>query len=866
VRRRGSLTAALAAVLLVLLPASASAEFGMAPGSLRIEMLDRDGHPEVRAGVHPDRFKFEMAFKRTPEDLPDGGTLSDLRIALPRGVVGDPLAVPRCERETLTLVHWDVCPPETQIGVAELDAIGFPVSIPIYNAEPRPGNVAEFGFKWLIVAHHLVAGIEADGRLSIKVSHLLEDQPLKSMKIELWGVPADHLEVDAPRRSFLTAPTRCGVAEDLAVEYRSWQEPQVWHRAAAALPPFEGCEDLTFDPRVEFGLERSSADTPTGAEIGVTLPPEAGPDERAHDRIESLSLRMPEGMTVALGVANSMKICPEAAIKFGTREPDDCPPASRLGTVELHTPMLSAPVAGRVYMGGQLPGGDLRLYAVTSGGGVVLKLPVLLSPDPVTGRLTTVLEGLPALPLERIALRFDGGARAPLVTPLHCGPATATGTLTSYGGKRVTVVTSAPVTSATGGGPCLSGPGFDPSFTAGSLNARAGAISSFAATIRRRDGDQPLSRFSLTLPKGSVARLAVAGRCPEAAIALNTCPEASRIGRAVVEAGTGPSPVAMRGELFLTGPYRTTRPYRRSPVGLAIVIDGLAGPFDLGTIVVRTGMRLDSRTGQVSIDSDPLPQVVRGIPVRLQTLGIDIDRRGFSSNPTSCEPAAVTARLESTDGRVVERASRFAVGGCRKLRFRPRLAMTLTGRSELRRGGNPGLRMRIRSATEGANIRSAIVAMPALLTGSPIGPEAICSLRQALSGRCPAAARIGRTSARTPLMKRPLRGSVYLVQPRGKGLPDVWAMLGGEGVKLGARMRTVVEDGRIRGEIVDLPDVPLETFTIDFAGGKRGMFEAKRSACVSGRARPMGASARLKAYSGAARKLALRVGAPGCRR
>ncbi len=864
-RRRASLTVALAAVALAMLPTVARAEFGIAPGGLTVQMLNRDGAPETRAGAHPDRLTMQVSFNRTPDELPDG-TLRDLKVAFPPGTIGDPTAAPLCERETLTLAHFEECSPGTQVGTVKIDA-GFVVTLPVYNAEPRPGNVAEFGFAWLIVGGYLVAEFDEDGQLVIRIADMLHALPAMAMTVELWGVPADHLSVEVPRRAFLTAPPHCGVAQEVKVDVRSWQEPDVWRRTVTALPQLEGCESMPFDPSLDFALERSTADTPTGAEIRVSLPPEVDPDGLANDRIKDMSLALPDGMTLALGVANGTQSCPEAAVRLGTSDPDDCPPESRVGKLEMRTPLISAPLVGNVYMGGQLPGSDFRLYAVTRAAGLAVKLPITLHADPATGRLTTALEDLPTLPLERMTLTFDGGVRAALVTSLRCGPANATATLTTHGGKRVTVAGGGAVTSAAAGGPCPAVLPFAPSFAAGALRARAGVSSPFAATIRRRDGDQSLARFSMTLPKGASARLADVDRCDEAAIAAGACPQASRIGTAFAEAGAGPAPLALSGELFLTGPHRATRPYRQSPFGVAIVFRGAAGPFDLGTIVVRAGLRLDPRSGQVTIDGDPLPRLVRGIPLRMQTVAIDIDRPGFTSNPTSCVPGQVTARLESTEGTVVERASRFAVGGCHKLRFRPRVAMSLTGRSELRRDGTPGLRMQIRSAAGGANIRSASVAMPSLLTGSPIGPEAICSLRQVEVGRCPTAARIGRASGRSPLVEGALRGSVYLVQPPGKGLPDVWAVLAGQGIQVKVRMRTVVDDdGGMRGELVDLPDMPLTAFTIDFASGKRGMFSAKRAPCLRGQPRAMRTTAHLKAHNGAARKLALRVGAPGCRR
>ena len=67
------------------------------------------------------------------------------------------------------------------------------------------------------------------------------------------------------------------------------------------------------------------------------------------------------------------------------------------------------------------------------------------------------------------------------------------------------------------------------------------------------------------------------------------------------------------------------------------------GPFDLGTIVIRSAFAVDQRTAQLQIDSsasDPIPHIIDGIPLHLRDVRVYMDRFQFTHNPTSCEPSA----------------------------------------------------------------------------------------------------------------------------------------------------------------------------------------------------------------------------------
>jgi hypothetical protein len=806
--------------------------------------------------VAPDRLAMNIAMD------PAAGNVKDLVFELPPGFVGDPNAVSTCPRQLLSVYASGECSTASQAGSALFAGDGFGLTLGIYNVEPDPGSLVELGFKSFALGGRLFIKMLPNGQAQFELHDLVQDAPLTTVNVAMWGIPADHQTAFAPRRAFLATPTRCdGAPPAMKLRVRSWQQPDVWHAMSVDMGgPLVGCDDLEIEPRLDFALESGTTDSSTGAQVQLTVPQEDDPDGKRTAGVKDVLINFPEGVAMSPSAANRLTACPEQAVGLGRLGPTSCPASSKIGTAELSSPLLPEVVEGVVHIGDQQSDTDYRMYVVMKGMGVDLKLAGTLHADPDTGQLSTQILDVPELPFDRLTLNISGGPNALLVTPLACGSGTASVTLTPYSGGPSVGSTAAVSTAADPfGRPCPARLPFDPVFVAGTSRTRAGAAGPFAVTIRRASGEQLLDRFSMTLPPGVSARLASVPRCTATAAAAGACPRGSRIGSAIAEAGSGASPFALEGDAFLTGPYR------RAPFGMALVFDVVAGPFDLGTVVIRAALRIDPRTGQVTVQTDPLPRIVKGVPLRIQTIALDIDRPGFITNPTSCAPSEVAAVLESAAGDVSRSKSRFAVGGCRALRFRPKLSMALTDRSELHDDGHPGLRLRLRSSPRGANLRDLGFELPELLQPSVTGPTAICSLSQLEDERCPEAAKIGSASGRTPLLSKPLRGSVYLVQPPGNGIADVWAAIRSEGVNVRFRMKNVLEDGLLSGKLVDLPDIPLSSLTMTFASGEHGMFSATRAPCVRGHARRMLAKVRLTAHSAATRRAKVPVGVgPGC--
>ncbi len=833
----------LAAALLAIAPASA-AELEVVPGSLSVHALDAAGAPERRAGAHPDRLRIMFAVNSEEVDT----ALRELTIDLPPGLVGDPGAAEECPRPIFDLFGFGApCPAASRIGDTAIVLAGgtFESGPPIFNVEPVPGELAAFGFR-LLPKYVLKTSLRpTDYGLRLEQRDLTQAFSLTGVKIDLWGVPADHQEEGAStRRPFLTLPTRCGEPLEVTLRLRSWRAGSPWTSATGRDElPLNGCEHLSFAPDLGFGLTDSRPDSPTGARIDLRIPQLEDPDALASAHVRRATVELPEGTTISPGALESLDACADAELRRGSSEPSTCPPASKVGIVELVATQLREPLAGSLYLGEERPDDRFRLFAVARGAGVDAKLIGSLRVDPVGGRLRVVLPDLPQLPLERLSMRLDSGGDALLASPLRCGPTIASGVFEPYSGGP-SVESSDTVAVEPASGPCPAQPHFAPRVLAGTTSARPARPTSFSTVVSRSDGEELLDRFAVRFPPGLSARLGAVERCETAAAAANRCPGAARVGSVVAQVGSGPSPAGLDGEVFLTGPYR------RAPFGLAMVFKAVLGPFDLGTVVARAALRVDPESGRVSVEADPLPRAIEGLPVRFRAIRLDVDRPGFIRTPTSCAPASVDTLVRSAGGATVETSTRYALKGCERLRFAPRISLGLTGPSELRRGGRPGLRIDLRSKRGGANLRGVDVALPEMLRGNAAGLRSVCARQDARESRCPKTSRIGRASGATTVVRKRLGGPVHVVQPEGSGMPELWTMLDAEGVRLSVRGELRIRDGRMRTKLVGLPDVPLTRLSLRLRGGERGLVSLASDPC-SGDDRRRRGQAAFEGHNGA---------------
>ncbi len=846
-RRALGLPLFIVGLLLIVGPVSgaSAAEFGIVPGSFAVRMLDADGNPENRSGSHPDRLQIDFAL----ETEGTGTSARDIAIDMPPGFGGDPVAVPACSRQAHE--EGEECPSDSQVGIVSFGSSGEP--LPIFLLEPEPGQVAAFTSKAGFPIPFQLQLRPNDFGITFAAEDLGEGAPSEG-HIELWGIPAEHQEAPAaPPRPFLTAPSVCG-SLSFTLRTRSREENAPWLSESAAAGPLSGCEALSFSPRLGLQLSTPVADSPTGVRIALSMPGEAEGSELASAQMKDVAVALPVGLGVSPGGAAALTPCTDSQLGLGSQANAACPAAARAGTVELVSAILPEPVTGAVYLGEPRGEERFRLFIVAPAPGIVFKFVTGLQPDPATGRLTATLRDLPQVAIGQIVMSLGGGPGGLLAAPLGCGPSRGEAGFVPYGGgPLVTSATTVAIASILPGLACPGPLPFSPQLLVSASSHRAGRATTFSTNLHRRGGEGLPARFTLTLPAGLSAALGSVEACPDSLAGSGNCPAASRVGSVRAEVGSGPSPAVLAGAAYAAGPYK------RAPFSLVMAFRASIGSFDLGTVAFRATAQIDGRTGRVAVATDRLPSVVAGVPIRFQTIALALDRPGLVHNPTSCDSHSLDAALESQEGAAATLSSPYGVSGCKRLGFAPRLRATLISRGRPHREDRVGLRVSARFRRDDASLRSLALSLPPALKLNIGGLEEICSRPDARRSLCPPASKVGSSQARTPLLDEPLRGSIYVVQPRGSGEPDLWVVLAGGGIKLTIRGRGATDHGRFVTRLAGLPDMPLSSFTLRLGSPHEGLLSLDANPCARAPAARLAADVLATAQNGSRRNSRLTI-------
>ena len=774
---------------------------------------------------------FDLKSELVGEKVFPYGRARRFEVALPAGLVGNPTALPECPRETFfRFIEEEGCPPATRVGTATVTAFnvdGSFVDKPVFNLTPGPDEAAAFGIKFETALYAFITvEVSADGDLTAVVDEAPLGSPVLDSEVTMWGIPADH-GVPGPRVPFMSNPTNC--TEPFSVGLKAFAFEGNVDTASASGPALTDCADLPFAPTMKVTPTSHEAGAPTGLDVNIKVPQHEGPDDLATAHVKDVTMAFPEGMKVSAAAANGLGSCSSQEFGYHQETPIECPLSSKIGTVEVETPLLDEPLNGPVYVAKQNDNpfdSLLALYMAPEGSGVNLKLAGKVDLDPVTGRLTTTFLNNPQQPFEELNVSLRSGPGAPLVLPRSCGTYATTADLRSWAQPGVEVPLSSSFAVDQG---CGRENGFTPGFSGGPTNPKAGAFSPFTLRVTRPDGQQNVSRIEATLPEGMLARLAGVPLCPDAAAAAGNCPEASKVGHTTVGVGAGPDPVfapypgKAPTALYLGGPYNG------GPYSLIAEVPAQAGPFDLGTVILRNALRVDPTTAQVTAISDPLPQILQGVPIEYRDIRVDVDRPGFTLNPTSCEPMSLLGAIGSAAGQTAAVSTPFQVGECAALGFKPKLALSLKGGTK--RGDYPRLRAVLNARPGDANIDRVSVALPhsAFLAQEHI--RTICTRVQYAADQCPPGSIYGYARATTPLLDQPLEGPVYL-RSSNNPLPDlVVALHGPIDIDLAGRIDSVNEGIRNTFELV--PDAPVTKFVLEMKGGKKGLLVNSRNLCKS---------------------------------
>jgi len=863
-----------------------------------------DGSVATQAGSHPGQYEATSVafpvYSGSVEAYASGGGVKDIFVDLPRGMVVNPQATPECTEVQLESTgeqrEGSGCPSASQIGTVSPDFSAgqkFQSSaIPLYNMVPPAGMPAEFGFEFLQGIYvHIAGGLRSNGDyvLTSASDEIPAKLALEGVKVNLWGDPTSEI-YDEQRgicasplnnvpstcpterlgTAFVTMPSHCGGPLVTTVKIDSWVEPtnaftRSFESADANGSPVgvDGCNQLQFEPTIESRPTTNLADSPSGLDFDLKQPQNEEFESLSTANLKDTTVALPQGMALNPSAGAGREACSSAQIGLATavgqtpirfsEEAAHCPDASKIGSVEVKTPLLEDPLEGNVYLAKPFDnpfGTLLGIYLAIDDPqtGTIAKLPGKVEADPQTGQLTTTFTESPELPLEDVRLHLFNGPRAALTTPQTCGTYTTTSELTPWStpeGADAHPTDSFETTTSPNGGACPRSPGEAanrPSFSAGTISPQAGSYSPFVLHLAREDGTQRISGIDTTLPEGLTGKLAGVAQCPEAAIAAAkareapnqgaaeiqgpSCPASSEVGTADVAAGSGITPLHVQGHAYLAGPYEG------APISLVVITPAVAGPFDLGAVTTRVALHVDPETARIHAVSDPLPQILDGIPLDVRSIALELGRPDFSLNPTSCDPMAVGGSVTSALGMSQALSSPFQVGGCSALPFKPKIAISIKGATK--RGGHPALKAVATARPGEANIGRVAVALPPTEFLDQGNIKTICTRVQFSAHACPAASIYGKATATTPLLDSPLSGPVYLRSSTHK-LPDLVVALKGPAsqpieVVLVGKVDTFHKG--LRNTFEGVPDAPVTKFTLQMQGGpKKGLIENSANIC-----------------------------------
>ncbi len=939
---RTALLACCVALLLVgVLPVAAQAQ----PSEHPLEILPGSFHFAPTGGQAAAHENWVTSFDFAHEE-PLGRTDNDVRtivVNLPAGFDASDTAVPTCtDAQLLGIAGLNTgipqCPISSQVGQITIDlrsvGAGPPeeATLPIYNMEVTSfGLTAQLGFKTADFTQVLDVGVRpGDEGLTITSPDISKVAEPRKISVTVWAIPAAH-EHDAQRgetcgtlgehppvckeefgapqsaniqvKPFLSNPTSCGPFT-ASMEADSWEEPFDFSQASDdEVGPIGECERVPFEPSIEVDPSARAAESPTGLDVSLVVPQTwENPNSISTANLKDATVALPEGITANPSLAAGLGACTPAqyaAESSGSPPGAGCPAESKIGSIEIETPLLSEKLPGAIYIATpydnpfgepeHLGGSLLALYVVAKDPekGILIKVAGKIAPNPITGQLVTTFLNNPQQPFSKFTLKFRPGATAPLVSPPACGAYTTQAALTPWSAplEPKLVSSSFETTQGVHEGPCPSGgvPPFKPQVISGTQNNAASTYSPFYLRIVREDGEQELTRFSTTLPPGLTGNLSGIPFCPDASIQLAkaetgaqeeaepSCPAASEIGHTIVEVGVGSVLAQTPGKVYLAGPYNG------APLSVVSITAAKVGPFDLGTVVIRFALNINPTTAQVEVSangSDPIPHIIKGIVVHVRDIRVYMDREKFIINPTNCSPLSITDTIDGAGADPTNPADQVPVGvstpfeaaDCSSLAFKPGFKVSTSGRTSKANGASLSVKLTIPGALgTQANIAKVKVELPKALPSrlTTLRKACLAATFEANPADCPAESIVGHATALTPIVPVPLTGPAYFVSHGGEAFPSLIIVLQGYGITVDLVGSTFINEktGITSSTFKTVPDVPVGTFELTLPQGPFSALAANRNLCT-GKALTM--PTEFLAQNGAEIRQSTKIAVTGC--
>lgn len=400
-RVRNRVLGTLVAVALLIVPASAQADFSLTGSTAK--------PTDLTAGAHSD-FKVHLV-------LPGSDDIKDLTISLPPGQVGNPLATPElCDPSQLP--H---CPADTVVGTAGASVtisglITQPINGSVYNLKPQPGEPARFG----IVLNALPVTLPVLGDVILPptvvqsgaslrqndfgLDTIVHDIPNTATVLGGISVPIHINSMDLtlngiapgpPPQPFMRNPTSC---EDHKVHFSADSYSDTSGTADDHFKPIN-CGALDFSPTLTARVG-GAGHTASAAPATVVTSIDQDADEAGLLKAE-VTVPSDFGPNVSLFGSTC------ALVDF---QAGNCGPSSVVGSATAASALLSQPLTGPVMLvssGGQLPSIGLDLKG---------QLHLLLTGTLDVAQKTT-FDGLPDIPISHFELAF--GAQPGLLLNKH---------------------------------------------------------------------------------------------------------------------------------------------------------------------------------------------------------------------------------------------------------------------------------------------------------------------------------------------------------------------------------------------------------------------------------------------------------------
>ncbi len=399
-------------------------------------------------------------------------------------------------------------------------------------------------------------------------------------------------------------------------------------------------------------------------------------------------------------------------------------------------------------------------------------------------------------------------------------------------------------------------------------NIRGGELAFDSARAEARN-------VTVNLPPGVIGNPTAAPQCTAVELLAIECPADTQIG---VDFATLAGPLPGTPEPGMIAEGRGFVPTLHFPVYNMVPPPGVPAQFGFSFAGVSTHLDAHVRSGSdygISEHVDNLTQreivgnsiTIWGVPAepshnfqrcaRSEEHGLtvcgqsaNIARVPFLTLPTSCEgPQRFSATVEpwdSTGGLSAglgeasfesHESQDLEVGmtGCDHLSFNPSIAVAPdTAEAET----PTGLTVEVKTPQEGlanvnglaaADIKNTTVTLPegmAINPGQAAGLQACQASEDGVGSEaapaCPNASKVGEDEIQTPLLGKPLRGEVYVLQSNPPNL-QLLVAASGEGVnlKLIGDVHLNETTGRLTTTFGETPELPFTVFRLSFSGGAR---------------------------------------------